>query len=102
MAGSDAVVATTGIPWGGARVSDGTLTVGLAPPPRRAFAQRFRRVLAMLDRGGGNKDVVELRRATVTVRGVREGSEERLRALLDAAGIAADREHLTRHAFGLP
>jgi len=88
-AGSDARVAVTGMDWGGARVSDGTLTVELAPPPGRALAQRLRRALAMLDPGGGDWQSVQLRRATVTVGGLREGGEERLRALLDAALVEA-------------
>jgi hypothetical protein len=82
-------VTVTGIDWGGARVSDGTLTVELVPPPGRALAERLRRALALLDRGGGDWQSMQLRQATVTVDGVREGGEERLRALLDAALVEA-------------
>lgn len=78
--------------WAGAEVRDGTLNVELTGTPGRAWASRFRSALAMLDRAGGDWGEVRLRRATVTVSAVREGSEARLRHLLDSAVVEANGE----------
>ncbi len=88
-AGSARHVDTAAIDWGGARVEDGTLTVELVPAPARAWRQRFRRALTMLDRTGGDWEAIDLRRAVIVVRGVREGSEDRLRHMLDSAVVEA-------------
>jgi hypothetical protein len=82
----------TRLDWDSAEVRDGTLDVGLSAPPGRAWAGRFRSALAMLDRVGGEWGEVRLRRAKVTVSGVRDGSEERLRHLLDSAVVQANGE----------
>ena len=82
----------TQLDWDGAAVRDGTLDVGLTAPPSRTWARRFRSALAMLDRVDGEWGEVRLRRATVTVGDVREGSEARLRHLLDSAVVEANGE----------
>ena len=79
----------TAIDWGGAVVSDGTLVVGLTDRPPRAWVRRFRGVLALLDRSPGDWGAITLSRGAITVPGVREGSEDRLRHLLDAAVVQA-------------
>ena len=82
-------MATTTIDWGGARVEDGTLTVELTNVPTRSWRQRFLRVLAMLDRAGGDWQTINLRRGVIVVGGVREGGEDRLRHLLESAVVEA-------------
>jgi len=78
-------VLATAISWGGARVADGTLTVELDPAPDRAWTRRFRRVIAMLDRSPGEWEAIELHRGAITLTGVREGAQEKLRHLLESA-----------------
>ena len=58
--------------------------------PTRTWKQRFRSVCAMLDRSSGDWEDIVLRGRTITVSGVREGAEERLRHLLDSAVLEAD------------
>jgi hypothetical protein len=90
--GSGRGVEPTALDWDSVEVRDGTLDVGLTAPPGRAWASRFRSVLVMLDRVDGGWGEVRLRRATVTVSEVREGSEARLRHLLDSAVVEANGE----------
>ena len=77
-------VSATGIDWGGAVVEDATLKVGLTARPTRAWAQRFRMVLALLDRSSGEWDAISLRADAITVTNLREGSEEKLRHMLES------------------
>jgi hypothetical protein len=82
----------TQLDWDSAEVRGCTLGVGLTAPPSRAWASRFRSAVAMLDRVDGQWGEVRLRRAAVTVSEVREGSEARLRHLLDSAVVEANGE----------
>ena len=76
--------------WDNAEVHDGALEVTLSATPTRAWASRFRAALALLDRINGDWGQVRLRRGTITVSGVRAGSESRLRHLLDSAVMQAN------------
>ena len=77
-------VPAIGIDWGGAVVEDATLKVGLTARPTRGWGRRFRTVLALLDRSSGEWDAISLRAAAITATNLREGSEEKLRHLLDS------------------
>jgi hypothetical protein len=66
-------------------VEDATLKVGLTARPTRAWARRFRRVLALLDRSSGEWDAISLRADAITVTNLREGSEEKLLTCLRAS-----------------
>jgi hypothetical protein len=80
------------IDWGGAVVSDGTLSVPLTSSPSKAWKRRFRGVLEVLDRPSGDWGEIALRRGTITVRDVREGGEDRLRHLLDGVVVEVSGE----------
>jgi hypothetical protein len=75
------------IDWAGAAVRDGTLSVGFASAPSKKWSRRFRSVLALLDPSPAEWQAVTLRRGTITVPDVREGSEERLHHLLESAVV---------------
>ncbi len=75
------------IDWAGARVAGGSLSVEVAPAPDRRWKQRFKRIVAMLDRAGGDWGEIELHGSTITVRDVHEGGEERLRHLLESVVV---------------
>jgi hypothetical protein len=77
-------VPSSAIDWDGAVVQDGTLSVCVTPAPTRGWTRRFRTVLGVLDRSSGDWDGIKLKRGTITASELREGSESKLRHLLDS------------------
>jgi hypothetical protein len=72
------------INWNTAEIVDGALTVELTGDAPKGWGKRFAGVLALLDQGGGGWGEIKLRKSTVKVTEVEEGSEDSLKHLLES------------------
>lgn len=74
----------TSIDWATAAIHDGTLTVKLTGGDTKTAAKLSAALLELLDRQSGGWGNITIRRGTITVEDVREGSESDLRHLLES------------------
>jgi hypothetical protein len=80
------------IEWSAAEVRDGTLTVPIAGDRPRGWKATFDHTVRLL--GGGSWGTVFLKKDTVTVADVPEGSEEEVRFFLDGVAQQANATHI--------
>src|SRR2546421_11699259 len=77
--------------WGQAEVKDGKLTVSVAGEPPNGWKDTLEKTAALL--GSGDWDTVRMKRQTVTVEGVRPGTEDKLRHFLESVVQQANATH---------
>jgi len=77
-------MASREIDWETAEVRDATLRVELTGNPARRWSERFKAVLAQLDRRSAGWDEVKLTKRGIEVTGVQAGAEADLRHLLES------------------
>jgi hypothetical protein len=73
------------IDWGSAEVKDRTLTVRLTGKAGRGWAMHFNGVLGLLEQNASRWGEITVRKDTIEVADVQEGSEGDLRHLLESA-----------------
>jgi hypothetical protein len=78
--------------WNAAEVRDGTLTIKVGGEFDDAWKQTFARTLALLA-SSGTWGSVGFKKGKVTVEGVQEGSEDKVRFALDGAVQEANAHH---------
>lgn len=76
--------------WSTAEVQSGTLTVSLDGKPSDQWGASFERTAHLLDRGSWPE--IKLGKRKIEVKGVQEGSEERLRFFLESVVQEANAE----------
>lgn len=77
--------------WGQAEVKDGKLTVSVAGEPPNGWKDTLEKTAALL--GSGDWDTVRMKKQTVTVEGVRPGTEDKLRHFLESVVQQANATH---------
>lgn len=73
------------IDWASAEIKDHALTVGLTGEAGRGWAMHFNGVLGLLEQNAGRWGEITVRKDTIKVADVQEGSERDLRHLLESA-----------------
>jgi hypothetical protein len=76
--------------WNTAQVHDAKLTVDLDPSPRSDWKASFERVAKLI---GNDWDEVVIKKRKVSVKGVTEGREEKLRHFLESVVEQANADH---------
>ncbi len=76
--------------WSTAEVSGGKLSVSLSDKPDGEWAAVFERTALLLDRGTWPE--IKLKKGTITVKDLEEGSEEKLRFFLESVVQEANAE----------
>src|SRR3954453_23326032 len=77
--------------WGQAEVKDGKLTVSVAGEPPDGWKDTLEKTAALLS--SGDWDTVRMKKQTVTVEGVRPGTEDKLRHFLESVVQQANATH---------
>jgi hypothetical protein len=75
------------IDWASAEIEDRALTVGLTGSAGKGWGKRFKGVLGLLGQNAGGWGEITVRKDTIEVADVQEGSEGDLRHLLESARL---------------